>query len=45
MTAYVQALGQGDSTLILSPSSEFFQYFNSEVPKPATTDAAPAQAK
>jgi membrane protease subunit HflC len=49
MTAYAQALGQGDSTLVLSPNSEFFQYFNSEVPnlatKPATTETSPAQAQ
>jgi membrane protease subunit HflC len=49
MTAYAQALGQGDSTLVLSPNSEFFQYFNSEVPnltaKPATTEAEPAPAQ
>ena len=37
MTAYVQALGSGDSTLVLSPNSEFFQYFNSEVPRNAET--------
>lgn len=47
MTAYSQALGQGDATLVLSPNSEFFQYFNSEVPnlatKPAATEAVPAQ--
>lgn len=47
MIAYSQALGQGDATLVLSPTSEFFQYFNSEVPnlatKPATTEAVPAQ--
>lgn len=47
MTAYSQALGQGDATLVLSPNSEFFQYFNSEVPNltttPATTEAVPAQ--
>jgi modulator of FtsH protease HflC len=46
MTAYVQALGQGDATLVLSPNSEFFQYFKSEVPnlatKPETTEAVPA---
>ena len=49
MTAYAQALGQGDSTLVLSPNSEFFQYFNSEVPnlttKPTTTEAEPAPAQ
>ena len=47
MIAYSQALGQGDATMVLSPNSEFFQYFNSEVPnlepKPATTEAVPAQ--
>ncbi|MBB1250717.1 protease modulator HflC [Rhizobium sp. G21] len=40
MQAYQQSLGSGDSTLVLSPESEFFQYFNSEVPKPG---APPAQ--
>ena len=49
MTAYVQSLGQGDATLVLSPNSEFFQYFKSEVPNlatpPATTEAVPAQAQ
>ena len=49
MTAYAQALGQGDATLVLSPNSEFFQYFNSEVPnlatKPATTEAVPSLAQ
>jgi membrane protease subunit HflC len=49
MTAYAQALGQGDSTMVLSPNSEFFQYFNSEVPntetRPATTEAVPSQAQ
>jgi membrane protease subunit HflC len=42
MTAYQQALGGGDATLVLSPNSEFFQYFNSEVPK---TAPAPASAQ
>lgn len=40
MTAYVQALGSGDSTLVLSPNSEFFQYFNSEVPRNAETSVS-----
>ncbi|MCV3764539.1 protease modulator HflC [Rhizobium sp. TRM95796] len=40
MQAYQQSLGSGDSTLVLSPESEFFQYFSSEVPKPG---APPAQ--
>lgn len=39
MTAYAQALGAGDATLVLSPTSEFFQYFNSEVPKAAQAPA------
>ena len=47
MRAYSQALGQGDATLVLSPNSEFFQYFNSEAPNtvtsPAATEAVPAQ--
>jgi modulator of FtsH protease HflC len=30
MTAYANALGAGDATLVISPNSEFFQYFNSE---------------
>jgi membrane protease subunit HflC len=34
MQAYSASLGSGDSTLVLSPKSEFFQYFNSELPKP-----------
>jgi membrane protease subunit HflC len=44
MTAYTNALGKGDATLVLSPTSEFFQYFNSEVPKTAT-DVPAAQAQ
>jgi modulator of FtsH protease HflC len=47
MTAYREALGKGDTTLVLSPTSEFFQYFNSEVPRkddvPATTEVPAAQ--
>lgn len=47
MRAYSQALGQGDATMVLSPNSEFFQYFNSEAPNtetsPAATEAVPAQ--
>jgi membrane protease subunit HflC len=27
MQAYEAALGQGDTTLVLSPQSEFFKYF------------------
>lgn len=38
MSAYAQSLSSPDSTLVLTPNSEFFQYFNSEVPKnPAET--------
>ncbi|MDH6267851.1 membrane protease subunit HflC [Rhizobium sp. SG_E_25_P2] len=40
MQAYQNSLGSGDSTLVLSPESEFFQYFKSEVPKPAPSPAA-----
>ncbi|MBL0374411.1 protease modulator HflC [Rhizobium sp. KVB221] len=40
MAAYSQALGGGDATMVLSPNSEFFQYFNSEVPKKADAPAA-----
>lgn len=47
MTAYAQALGKGDATLVLSPTSEFFQYFNSEVPRsvdvPAVTEVPAVQ--
>lgn len=32
MQAYRTALGQGDSTLVLSPDSSFFRYFNPPVP-------------
>jgi membrane protease subunit HflC len=41
MTAYQNALASPNSTLVLSPNSEFFQYFNSEVPK--TTEAPVAK--
>jgi membrane protease subunit HflC len=44
MTAYAAALGKGDATLVLSPTSEFFQYFNSETPKTAT-DVPAVQAQ
>jgi membrane protease subunit HflC len=33
MTAYQNALASPQSTLVLSPNSEFFQYFDSEIPK------------
>jgi membrane protease subunit HflC len=39
MTAYQNALATPDSTLVLSPNSEFFQYFNSELPKTTQTPA------
>ncbi len=45
MTAYAQALGQGDATLVLSPNSEFFQYFNSEAPRALTKEAVPVPAQ
>jgi membrane protease subunit HflC len=45
MTAYAQALGSSDTTLVLSPNSEFFQYFDTEVPRKAedTPGGVPAQ--
>jgi membrane protease subunit HflC len=39
MTAYQNALASQNSTLVLSPDSEFFQYFNSELPKTTQTPA------
>jgi membrane protease subunit HflC len=39
MTAYATSLSSPDTTLILSPNSEFFQYFKSEEKKPAETPA------
>ncbi len=44
MTAYGAAIGSPDTTLVLSPDSEFFRYFNNSdgTPKPAAT--APAAA-
>ena len=48
MAAYQQALGKGDATLVLSPNSEFFQYFTSEDPKSVVErndTAAPASAE
>ena len=42
MTAYDQAIGSPDTTLVLSPDSEFFRYFNSSdgAPAPSTTQPA-----
>lgn len=53
MTAYSQALGAGDSTLVLSPDSEFFKYFRDEVAKeipsvnalPQVEETAPASGQ
>jgi membrane protease subunit HflC len=44
MTAYQQAIGSPDTTLVLSPDSEFFRYFNNSegTEAPATTTPAPA---
>ena len=42
MIAYAESLGKGDATLLISPDSEFFQYFNSEE---APRDAAPSPAQ
>lgn len=40
MTAYADALSSPSTTLVLTPNSEFFQYFKSEEKKPAETPAA-----
>ncbi len=42
MTAYDQAIGSPDTTLVLSPDSEFFRYFNSSDGAPAPSDTQPA---
>ncbi len=43
MTAYTESIGSSDTTLVLSPHSEFFRYFNnSEGKAPAATETQPA---
>jgi len=46
MNAYSQALANSGTTMVLSPTSEFFRYFNSAAgaaaAAPATAPAAPA---
>ncbi|MNT80187.1 Modulator of FtsH protease HflC [compost metagenome] len=43
MAAYTQSIGDSDTTLVLSPHSEFFRYFNdSEGTAPAATPTQPA---
>jgi len=42
MTAYDQAIGSPDTTLVLSPDSEFFRYFNSSDGAPAPSATQPA---
>lgn len=49
MVAYSNALGAGDTTLLLSPTSDFFKYFNASddnfvpaQPAPAGVETAPA---
>ncbi len=42
MTAYDQAIGSPDTTLVLSPESEFFRYFNSSDGAPAPSATQPA---
>jgi membrane protease subunit HflC len=42
MTAYDQAIGSPDTTLVLSPDSEFFRYFNSSDGAPAPSATRPA---
>ncbi|OHV78087.1 protease modulator HflC [Ensifer sp. LCM 4579] len=42
MAAYSQAIGSPDTTLLLSPQSEFFRYFNSANAQEQTEAAPPA---
>ncbi|OBZ93958.1 membrane protein [Pararhizobium polonicum] len=42
MTAYDQAIGSPDTTLVLAPDSEFFRYFNSSDGAPAPSATQPA---
>jgi modulator of FtsH protease HflC len=48
MQAYIAALKGDDTRFLLSPNSQFFQYFNNDtgkVAQPGTTSAAPPPAK
>jgi membrane protease subunit HflC len=45
MQAYEAALKSGETRLLLSPSSQFFQYFNSATGKTAPSEAPPAPSK
>lgn len=42
MRAYVNSVGQEGTTMVISPNSEFFRYFNESDGAPAATQAAPA---
>jgi len=42
MSAYSSALSSQDTTLVLSPNSEFFRYFDSSTGVPSVPQAAPA---
>ena len=42
MTAYADAFSTPNTTLVLPPDSEFFQYFNSELPRTSTQTTTPA---
>ncbi|MTH96733.1 protease modulator HflC [Roseibium sp. RKSG952] len=42
MQAYEAGLKQGDTSLVLSPDSSFFRYFNDPMGQPAETERAPA---
>jgi membrane protease subunit HflC len=44
MSAYSAALSSQDTTLVLSPNSEFFRYFDSSTGVPSVPPAAPAPA-
>jgi membrane protease subunit HflC len=45
MRAYEAALKPGDTKLLLSPNSEFFQYFNNASGKPSKAATPPATAR
>ena len=44
MSAYSSSLSSQDTTLVLSPNSEFFRYFDNATGTPAAPPAAPAPA-
>lgn len=45
MRAYVSALGESNTTMVLSPDSDFFKYFESPIGAPASRGGAAAPAQ